>query len=234
MIPQMTTDASLNLTAIWKRSFGAVRKNFGPIVLVQAIAVALVIGYYQVPAVTRFADEVGRLKASSGLIGAFLAGAFAGSIVPEIAKTVTRQHRAADDHWGRAIWVGFTYGLVAVAVDVFYKLQSRWFGDGTDAATLAIKTAVDMFVFSPIISIPLAAALINWYGSRFSRQFLRTLLTRDFYMREVVGAMPLCWAYWIPVLICSYSLPLALQFSFSMLAEGAWTILFVFVMLKKS
>ncbi|MBW7929038.1 MAG: hypothetical protein H3C58_13330, partial [Fimbriimonadaceae bacterium] len=46
---------------------------------------------------------------------------------------------------------------------------------------------------------------------------------------SIVPALIPCWAFWIPILICVYSLPANLQFVFALLAEAAWSILFVFI-----
>lgn len=50
-----------------------------------------------------------------------------------------------------------------------------------------------------------------------------------FYRDRVLPGLIPCWAFWTPVLLCTYSMPMNLQFCFTMFAEAAWSLLFVFI-----
>ena len=117
------------------------------------------------------------------------------------------------------------YGIVGLEVVIFYQYQTIWFGSGGDWLTLAKKTAVDMFIFSPLVSIPTAVVILDWRGQgfRFSRPKLGYFL-----QERLLSSMLLCWMFWIPVLLWVYSFPTNLQFPVSNLAEAAWAMVFVF------
>jgi len=220
--------------AFFDSSVRAVRAALAPMLLIQAAAALLVFAYFRSDGVRAWADGVGALKLASGLSGAFVAGFLAGGLLPEIAKAVTGRLRSfSRAELVRATWTGVVYGLVAICVDLLYVGQAVWFGHGRDAATLTMKTAVDMLIFSPFVSIPLATYLLGWWQSGFRARFWRRAFTFRFYREEVLGAMPLCWAYWVPILLLTYALPLPIQFPFAILAESAWSIVFVFFVVDR-
>jgi hypothetical protein len=120
------------------------------------------------------------------------------------------------------------YGIIGVQVDLWYRVQTFLFGEGRDLGTLLVKTAVDQAVFSTLLAIPTAVFLFAW-----RREGLKAALevwTPKGWMKRVFPAMIPCWALWIPVLFCCYAMPTDLQFFFAMLAEAAWSVIFVFMM----
>lgn len=193
------------------------------------------VAYYRAEPVQAISNRIAEFKVAHGLAFSFFAGAIAGAGIPEVAKVVTGRVRRLDRaEFGKLAWTAVVYGIVGVTVDIFYRYQAVWFGAGIDPKTLTIKTVVDMFVFAPFLSIPMACALFGWWKAGYSIAFWKRAFTIDFYKREVAPAMPLCWAFWIPMLICTYSLPSTLQFPFAVLGEGAWSVLFVFMVTQPS
>jgi len=159
---------------------------------------------------------------------AFAAGFIAGGVVPEIAKAATRRLRKIDRKWlNQTLFNGLVYGIVAVQVDLFYQLQNFLFGGGRNVATLIIETAVDMFIFAPLLSIPTAVAMFEWRSRRWAG--VGRLFRWEGYVAKVVPALIPAWAFWIPMLFCVYAMPPDLQFCLAILAEAAWSILFVFI-----
>lgn len=208
----------------------AVKKNWAPFVAIQAVAVALVVLYYQNEALRQACETLVHWKLAGGFGFTILAGFIAGGVIPEIAKIATGQVKRFDSNWLRAaIFTGFVYAIIGIEVDLLYRAQSKVFGDSIDLGTLSIKTAVDMFLFSPFLSIPTAVSLFEWRRHRFKFKALASEWSWTFYKNKIIPALIPCWAFWIPILYCTYAMPPNLQFSFAMLAEAAWSILFVFV-----
>ncbi len=211
-------------------SWRAVRKNLAPILLIQSVGAILVASYFLSQGVRDFAQRIAEVKQAGGVPFAFLAGFIAGGLLPEIAKFLTgRRHRYSRTHVVRVLWTGFVYGLIGILIFYLYDLQARWFGNGIDWGTLTLKTSVDMGIFTPLVSVPMAAALFAWWKAEFAWTFWAKVFSRKFYREEVVSKLPLCWAYWIPFLYLTYALPIDLQFPFAIVAESAWSILFVFM-----
>lgn len=219
------------LATACRPGLAAVHINWGPFLAIQIASAALVFAYFTY---TPFHDAMRQLanaKVRGGLPFSLVAGCLAGGLVPELAKAVTRKLWRIDRNWAKqTLFNGFVYGIVAVQVDLFYQLQNYLFGPGRDPATLFIKTAVDMLIFAPLISIPTAVALFEWRSNRWSG--VARLWRLDGYVQKVVPALVPAWAFWIPMLFCVYSMPPDLQFCLAVLAEAAWSILFVFIATK--
>lgn len=220
-----------------KRAFApgalAVRSLAGPLIVIQVAAVLLVVGYYRSADLQAAAEKLAAVKVAGGLLFSFLAGALAGGAIPELAKLAMRRIPRFDRPWlASAAYTGLVFGIVGVQVDLFYQLQTIVFGSGNDARTLIVKTAVDMGVFTTLLSIPTAVLLFAWKRRRFRFAGWGSAFTRRFYRTEIWPALLPCWAFWIPVLICVYAMPSNLQFCFAILAEAAWSMVFVFLVTK--
>lgn len=202
---------------------------------IQSAAAILVVLYFNIESVREASAWIGESKTKSGLLGAFVAGFIAGGCVPELAKWATGKLKSwGRKDWGRLVWAGFVYGIVGILVDILYRLQAIWFGHGNDLGTVAIKVAVDMTAFTLLISFPVAASLFAWWREGFRMSFWREAFSWRFYRDEILSKVPLGWSFWIPILALTYALPLPLQFPFAMLAEAAWSVLFVFMILGGS
>ena len=190
----------------------------------------LVVSYYHSVGLRDFAAGVSALKLRYGIWFAACAGFCAGGLVPEIAKLATGGLRKFNKAWiATTFFNGFVYAIVAIQVDLFYRLQAFLFGPQHDIRTLVIKTAVDMGLFAPIISIPSATVLLVWRRNRFSLRPMFTDGLRVFILRDVIPGLIPCWFFWTPVLFCTYSMPVDLQLVFSTLMEAAWSIVFIFI-----
>ncbi|MHB8635687.1 MAG: hypothetical protein ACYC96_04355 [Fimbriimonadaceae bacterium] len=208
----------------------AVRRHWPPLVVIQVAAVALVISYYRLPGLRAAAHHASDLKVRYGVWFAFALGMLAGGVVPELAKLVTGDRRRFDRTWlADSTFNSLVYGVVGVQVDLFYRLQAFTFGPDHGLKTLIVKTAVDMGLFAPIISIPTATLLYAWRRERFQIRRVLGDGLRPFFLKQIMPGLIPCWFFWTPVLFCTYGMPPNLQLCFSMLAEAAWSIVFIFI-----
>ncbi len=221
-----------SLLPLLQPGINAAKKNAVTILFIQFCCLILVVSYYQFEAVRVWADQVGVLKKNGGLVAAFVSCFIAGGFFPEIAKFCVRKSPKYDRaQITSVLWTAVVYGYIGVTVDIFYNLQATLFGSGVDVVTLAKKMAFDILVFAPLFSIPTSVMLFTFGYDGFKREFwTKKAFTKKYLMNAVLPAMPMGWAFWIPVLLCLYSLPTSLQFPFAMLAEAAWSILFVFLL----
>ncbi len=202
-------------------------------IAIQIAAVVLVVTYYRSPDVQAVATQIAVWKVAGGVVFSFLGGAVAGGVIPELAKLVMRRIKRLDRSWLlSALYNAFVYGIVGVQVDLFYRVQAQIFGSGTDPQTLIVKTLVDMGLFSPLLCIPTATLLYAWKRRSFRFHGWRRAFTRKFYATQIWPTLLPCWAFWIPVLLCVYAMPMNLQFCFAILAEAAWSMVFVFMVSK--
>lgn len=224
----MAEAASLRIAL--QPGIAAIRRYWAPFLLIQVSAALLVVAYYQVESVRVFADRIGLLKASWGLLFSAVGGFVAGGIVPEIAKAITgRMDRVSSTWLGNTVFNGFVYLVVAVQVDLFYRFQAFVFGNGVDAQTIFLKTLVDMGLFAPLLCMPSGVVLCEWRDARWNLGATLRALDRAWYRERVIPAILPGWAFWIPFLICLYALPQPLQMPFALLGEAAWSIIFIFI-----
>lgn len=208
----------------------AIRRNWGPIAVIQLAALALVVAYFRTPALQESLKLVETIKARGGLAFAFSGGMVAGAVVPELAKLFTGRLKSVSKLWlQESAFNGLVYGIVGVQVDLFYQLLTATLGGQATPTVVITKTLIDQLVFSPLLSIPTATILFRWRYHGFQRDTFARELRDRFYLMQIVPGVLMCWAFWVPVLCCLYTLPTLLQFPFSLLAEAAWSILFVFM-----
>lgn len=208
----------------------AIKRNWLPIAFIQLAALLLVVAYFQIPTLQASLKSVETLKEQGGLAFAFLGGMIAGAVVPEIAKLLTGRLRSFNKVWlQESAYNGLVYGIIGIQVDLFYRSLTATLGGEATPTIVITKTLIDQLIFSPLLSIPTATLLFRWRYHSFQRETFVKELNDRFYVMQVVPGVLMCWAFWVPVLCCAYSLPPLLQFPFSMLAEAAWSILFVFM-----
>ncbi len=202
----------------------AIRRNWKPFVLIQIAAVAVVFAYYLAPGFRDFAESIGRVKAQGGLVFAALSTAFAGALLPELAKRIFakegRQFDVAD--FGFQVCL---FGFLGVTVDLLY----RWLGTvlGTSASVVVVveKVVFDQLVYSPLISMSLCSFLFLWKDSGFHLAKTMRLARDGTLSRRYAGNMVACWFFWIPALTAIYAMPVPLQFCLYLCVEAAWALL---------
>ncbi len=206
----------------------AVKANWAPFLAIQAASVAIVLIYYRFTPLQDALASLSEWKVAGGLAFAAIGGAVAGGLIPEVAKLATGRLRNLGRKWqADTAFNAFVYAVVGVEVDLFYQAQARWFGNGVDFSTLATKVLVDMSFFATVVSIPTAVLLFDW--RKLGARELRTRLTSTYYRDKIVPSLVPCWAFWFPVCFSVYAMPVNLQYCLSILAEAAWSILFVFI-----
>lgn len=207
----------------------AVRKRLAAFLAIQACGVLLVVAYYAVPSVRVAAAAISDAKARYDLVFAILGSMLAGTVVPELARSL-----AGDRHWNEErirsfVHIGVTFAINGLALDLFYQFLAGALGQGTSWTTVASKMAIDAFLFTPFLSLPIFLVMVllreeHWSLRAFVRRWNRTLIPD-----RVVPILIPCWCYWIPLQACLYSLPLNLQYPFALICIAAWSLVLVFV-----
>ena len=209
----------------------AVKKNWAVMLILQAVALLLVIGYYHVPIVTSICTRLSEIRTATGYLGAAVATAVAGVALPKLVRLLLRQPLAEPGQTlvGEAVFLSTLFGINGVMVDAFYRLLAVWFGDGTGLAQVLPKVAMDQLVFTPVLALPFIAGCFTLrdHGYRFGPA-LRELGVA-WYFKRVVALMLPGWCYWTPMVMLIYSLPGPLQFVLFAFAIAAWSVVMVFI-----
>jgi hypothetical protein len=187
------------------------RQNRMPCLVLNAFAVALVVSYYQVPALAGFWESLGAFKTRWSFGFSCASTMFAAALMPTAIQllmgTLPRQGSGK-----RLLLLMLFWGYRGMEIDLFYHLQTWLFGGGHDAATLLKKVVVDQFVMSPIWFVPTYIIALRWVDLGGSWARTRPTLDREFWTRTCPTVLITNWLVWIPALALVYSLPPALQF----------------------
>jgi hypothetical protein len=187
------------------------RLNRAPCLVLNAIAVALVVSYYQVPALAGFWQALGAFKTHWSFAFSCVSTMFAAAIMPAAIQhfmgTLPREGKGR-----RLLLLMLFWGYRGMEIDLFYHFQTWLFGDAHDATTLVKKVLVDQFVMSPIWFVPTYVIALRWVEMGGSWARTRATLNREFWTRTCPMVLITNWLVWIPALALVYSLPAALQF----------------------
>jgi hypothetical protein len=204
-----------------------VRDHIRPFLLIQVCVVALVLAYYNVPAVAAFADGLADQKAKGGLLFVFISTAFAGVILPEVFKIAARDDRRLLG--AELLFMIVVFGLNGLIVDTLYRFLGVLFGNDNTFTTVATKVVVDQTIASPFIFMPYFVLMMLWrhFGFRFSA--VREELKRESLVRKIWPALVVGWFFWIPALSGIYAMPQKLQFVLFLFVEAAWSLIIIHV-----
>ncbi|MES1227355.1 MAG: hypothetical protein ABUL72_01715, partial [Armatimonadota bacterium] len=132
----------------------ALRRNLAPVLVLQVAIIGVVVAYFRLDSVKQLAQSVSDWKEHASLPLIFLCGILAGGVLPEVAKLVTGKFRVNRAWVGQTLYNAFVYGCVALITNVFYTALNTYVGSTADFRTVATKTAIDMFVLTPLGFIP--------------------------------------------------------------------------------
>jgi hypothetical protein len=192
-----------------------------PIILIQICFLVFVVLYYAIPSWQSLPETIRSFREKWGLVFTLGSVWVASLVIPEIAAIVTRHERPKTSFAGLLVKLAY-FGFIALAVDTLYIFLSHQLGDKPSLGVVVAKIAFDMLVFSPFLSMPVAALTFMWIDSGLNFAAMRQKLSEGDFWKRYFPTLVTCWMYFGPVTIALYSLPLALNFPVSMAAQAAW------------
>jgi len=208
----------------------ALRRFYRVFLFFQAIAIALYAAYYHIPTVQSSCDSFARWRKSGGIpLSAFLT-AIAGTILPELVRTVVGPDRTWDAGRLRRLgWNFIFFAFNGLLVDLFYLLQAKLFGIGPSWKVVLPKMALDFFGFIPWVALPMSVSYFLWLELDWTPRRILRAWSWNLYRDRVLPLIIPDLVYWGPILVFLYGLPLALQVPFFLLAFSGWSLAFVFI-----
>jgi hypothetical protein len=204
------------------------RFNLRPALVLQAFALAIVCGYFWSEPVKAALDVVGALKVRYGYAYSAVATCLFGGLIPyavlSFAGRIPPQRRLAELAFYSLLW--FWKGM---EVDALYRAQAVWFGEGSSALTIALKTCVDQFGYVPLWAAASQVLLFTWKDAGFSLSGTRVAFQRQGFGQRVLVVIFSTWVVWIPAVAIVYSLPSALQVPLFNLVLCFWCLLMSFI-----
>lgn len=202
----------------------AIRHHWRPFVLIQIAAIAVAVSYYLVPGFQAWTIGIAKIKADGGLPFAALSTAFAGALLPELAKRIFAPGKRTFD-WADFGFQICLFGFLGVTVDLLYRGLGTLWGNSASVKVVVEKLVFDQIVYSPLISMTVCTLAFLWKDSGFKRTATVSLIHDGTFARRYVGNMIACWLFWIPALSAIYAMPVPLQFCLYLCVEAAWALL---------
>lgn len=187
-----------------------VKANVVPGLALQAIACAVLGGYYLVPEARGYYEWIAEVKVEYGYWYSMITTGVFGGLLPFLyLVSVGRVERS--DFWGVGLFFLGVWSWKGIEIDFLYRMQALMFGSDTGTATVVKKVLFDQIVFCPFWSAPATALLYRWKDCGFSWRRFKRELDRDFFEMEVLGVLVAIWVVWIPGTAFIYSMPSPLQ-----------------------
>ncbi len=230
--PAQATDP-LSWDSIVQPGVRALKSNWRPFVLIQVVAAACVVAYYNFGAVRDAFDWLGTIKMTYGYVASGIAASFAGALLPELAKALSQPGYRLRGRGEELTYLLIFFFFNGIVVDAFYRTLGMIVGTGSDFGTAFIKMLVDMLVFTPLLVLPLVMLGFAWRRHSYKVKPVAQELARHgiggWYARRVAPVLLPDWAFWAPMVLLIYSMPPSLQVILFALALAAWSLVMVFI-----
>ncbi|MDQ3200079.1 MAG: hypothetical protein M3Q46_13015 [Verrucomicrobiota bacterium] len=208
----------------------AARANLAPALLIQAVMLALLLGYYFSPAVAGLLNDFAAYKQRHGFGFVIIAAVIAGAIVPELFLIFFFQRgRATRRNLRNLLFTIPIWAFDGTLVELLYRYEAAWLGNVVTVPVVLGKIAIDQFGYNPFFAAPFGVLTYEWKNSGFTFESLGRGFSRDHYRDKVVPTLLATWSVWIPLMAIIYSLPLALQFPLFSLALTFWVLLLTYM-----
>lgn len=216
--------------APWRAGLRGAYANLGPGLVLQTLALALVVAYYQHDATHAVVDRLAEFHERMGLgLGVVSTGLF-GGLIPFL---YLRSRRATHHRFTRAGGAALTlfWAYKGAEVGVFYRLMAHTIGEAHDARTIITKMVLDQFIYCPAFAVPLTVVVYAWIEARFNAATVATdFRAGAWYRRRVLPVLISNLGVWVPAVAIIYALPTPLQLPLQNLVLCFFTLLLAHIM----
>jgi hypothetical protein len=215
-----------SLTLGWE----AAKANLAPALLIQALMLALLLGFYFCPPIARLLDDFANYKIRHGFVFVVVAAVLAGAVIPEVFLIAFFQRgRPARRNLRNLCFTIPIWAIDGLLVDLLYRAEAAWFGNVVTVSVVATKICVDQFGYNPFFAAPFGVLTYEWKNTGFSLESLGRGFSWHHYRDKVIPTLLATWAVWIPLMAMIYSVPLSLQFPLFSLALVFWVLLLTYM-----
>ena len=205
----------------------AAKQNRIPAVVMWLFGIAIVSGYFLVPAIHDGLNSVGQFKEFFGWKFSLVSTAIFGGLIPAVIARLINGPRQSRNR-GLIVSNTLLWACKGVEIDLFYEAQAWLFGTTPDFQTIAAKTLCDQFVMVPAFGIVNVVLFYVWRDCGYSFRKFPAALGKKWYRRRVLPVMIANWVIWIPAVVMIYSLPVALQLPVQNLILCFWVLILMF------
>ena len=217
----------------WQAGLHSARVLLGPGLVLQAAALALVLAYYFLPAAHGLFDRLAVWRTEGGFVFSSLATALCGGVLPFLYLRLNPATRAVTP-WAHLLFFALFWCWKGAETDLWYRVMSWLFGDGTGAGTIVRKTVCDQFGWNPLYAAPVGILCFAWKDTGFRwAPVAADVRAGRWYYRRIVPVLLIQWTLWVPVVCCIYALPPALQIPLFNVVLCFWSLLFTHIMTRR-
>ena len=163
----LQSQAVTDRRSFWSLAWRSTADNAVPMVVLWALAAITVVCYYRVPFVAGFLEPLRAWQAENGAVAAFASRFVFCGLLPGVFM-VTMRHLAVPRPLLVIAVQSLWSGLCGIVSGWMFELHALWFGTGIDFWTLAAKTAMNQFAWTPLYFAPVGALVYFWIGRDFS------------------------------------------------------------------
>jgi len=212
----------------------ALKQNIVPGLVLQLFALSLVLVYFFVPSSQPIYAWFGVLKHLYGYGYSFFATALFGGLIPFLYLYATDRLDKNRNYSGLLVFYFIFWGLKGIEVDFFYQLQGGWFGYENNLQTIALKAAVDQFLYSAFWAAPSITIVYLWVECGYDFRKWMNSMDRRFFCVKIPMIILSNWMVWIPSVSIVYSMPQDLQIPLFNLVLCFWVLLLAVLNKKTS
>ena len=215
----------------WQIGVRAARANLIPGLVLQTAAAGFVAAYYFSPAFHAGLQHLVDWQNRFGIVFTILTRVVFNGVVPAAFCAVTPGLRVRRP-WAALLFGMAWWGFMGANTHLFYALQARLWGADASLATVLLKTATDMLIYSPFYASPIVAVAHLWQDQNYSFHATKLQLGPGWYRRIVLPNQVPGWTFWAPCLLVLYALPTALQMPMSALLGCFWSLMCLQIALR--
>jgi hypothetical protein len=232
---QLELPDPLTLATLTAPGLRAVRRFWRAFLLIQACALLLVLTYFHSPPVEHACETLSRLHENGGLLLSAIAAAFAGGVIPEIAKAIVPPKFSQGQKQAHLLsradlcFAIITFAINGIVTDLQYRMFNVIIGSDHSFLTALKKMLTDQFITTPLYGAVYWAVVYRWKAHGFRLMPLLREVGPQWYLRHVGRLIITSWCFWIPMVLMVYLMPQNLQFALFCIVLAAWSLLMVFV-----
>jgi hypothetical protein len=207
-------DTPFKPDAPWRSGIRGARANLLPAALLQAAAIALVLGYYRVPAVHGALTSVADFRQRTGFAFGIASTGFFGGFLPFLYIHYSPRSGGGTARycWSQGLWLTLFWAYKGLEVDLWYRLQAHMVGSGHEPSTIVIKVILDQFGYCPLFAVPVTTAVYQAVDAQANwREVIADLRAPSWYRRRVLPILISNIGVWVPAVAVIYCLPTPLQ-----------------------
>jgi hypothetical protein len=207
-------DTPIPPEAPWRSGLRGARANLLPAALLQAAAIALVLGYYRVPDIHAALTGLLEFRQRAGFAFGMASTGFFGGFLPFLYIHYSRRPGGGGPRygWSQGLLLTLFWTYKGLEVDLWYRLQAHMVGSGHDPFTITIKVILDQFGYCPAFAVPVTTAVYMAVDAKDGwREVARDLRHPRWYRRRVLPILISNIGVWVPAVAVIYCLPTPLQ-----------------------